>query len=135
MSEPTTKMSRPSTVGSDAELQLQELQRKYRIMEGNRRSYNEDSQKTIVHQKQTIEKFKRENNQLKEEIALHKKRELAPMTPSMKRSIHKAQEQADFYSNKIEEERMRADYLKREIEMYVRCPLSLYLTHSFDEWR
>ena len=117
----TAEMSRPSTVGSDAELQLQELQRKYRIMEGNRRSYNEDSQKTIVHQKQTIEKFKRENNQLKEEIALHKKRELAPMTPSMKRSIHKAQEQADFYSNKIEDERMRADYLKREIEMYVVC--------------
>ena len=84
-------MSRPSTVGSDAEMQLAELQRKYRIMEGNRKSYSEDSQKTIVQQRQTIEKLKQENNQLKAEIALHKKRELAPMTPSMKKSIHKAQ--------------------------------------------
>jgi len=43
-----SKMSRPSTLGSDAEMQLAELQRKYRIMEGNRKSYSEDSQKTIV---------------------------------------------------------------------------------------
>ena len=111
-------MSRPSTVGSDAEMQLAELQRKYRIMEGNRKSYSEDSQKTIVQQRQTIEKLKQENNQLKAEIALHKKRELAPMTPSMKKSIHKAQEEADFYSHKIEEERIMADHLKREIEMF-----------------
>ena len=111
-------MSRPSTVGSDAEMQLAELQRKYRIMEGNRKSYSEDSQKTIVQQRQTIEKLKQENNQLKAEIALHKKRELAPMTPSMKKSIQKAQEEADFYSHKIEEERIMADQLKREIEMF-----------------
>ena len=111
-------MSRPSTVGSDAEMQLAELQRKYRIMEGNRKSYSEDSQKTIVQQRQTIEKLKQDNNSLKSEIALHKKRELAPMTASMKKSIHKAQEQADFYSHKIEEERMKADQLKREIELF-----------------
>ncbi len=111
-------MSRPSTVESDAELQLAELQRKYRIMEGNRKSYSEDSQKTIAQQRQTIEKLKHENNQLKAEIALHKKRELAPMTASMKKSIHKAQEQADFYSHKIEEERIKADQLKREIELF-----------------
>ena len=111
-------MSRPSTLGSDAEMQLAELQRKYRIMEGNRKSYSEDSQKTIVQQRQTIEKLKQDNNSLKSEIALHKKRELAPMTASMKKSIHKAQEQADFYSHKIEEERMKADQLKREIELF-----------------
>ena len=111
-------MSRPSTMDSDAEAQLAELQRKYRIMEGNRKSYSEDSQKTIAQQRMTIEKLKQENNQLKSEIALHKKRELAPMTPTMKKNIHKMQEQADFYSHKIDEERIIAESLKREIDLF-----------------
>ena len=69
----------------DVELELAALQRKYRIMEGNRKSYSEDSQKTIANQRLTIEKLKKDNNSLKTEINLHKKRELAPMTPNMPR--------------------------------------------------
>ena len=102
----------------DVELELAALQRKYRIMEGNRKSYSEDSQKTIANQRLTIEKLKKDNNSLKTEINLHKKRELAPMTPNMQQRINKAQENADFYSQKIEEESLKAERLKAEIEMY-----------------
>lgn len=63
----------PEGRGIDAEQQLADLQRKYRIMEGNRRSYSEDSQKAITQQRQTIQRLKEENNYLKTEIALHKK--------------------------------------------------------------
>ena len=52
----------PEGRGIDAEQQLADLQRKYRIMEGNRRSYSEDSQKAITQQRQTIQRLKEENN-------------------------------------------------------------------------
>ena len=43
---------------SDAEMALEELRRKYKIMEGNRKSYVEDAQNHIRRQRQTIDTLK-----------------------------------------------------------------------------
>ena len=53
---------------SDAEVALLDLQRKYKIMEGNRASYTEDAQGHIRRQRQTIDKLKFDNTQLKTEL-------------------------------------------------------------------
>lgn len=57
----------------DVELQVAEIQRKYRIMEGSRRSYSEDSQATIRRQRATIEQLKADNTKLKEQLQLETK--------------------------------------------------------------
>ena len=45
---------------SDAEMAPEELRRKYKIMEGNRKSYVEDAQNHIRRQRQTIDKLTRQ---------------------------------------------------------------------------
>ena len=47
---------------------LEELRRKYKIMEGNRKSYVEDAQNHIRRQRQTIDKLN-DNSQLKNELS------------------------------------------------------------------
>lgn len=46
-------------------VQLADLQRKYRIMEGNRKSYSDDSQNVIKKQRVAIEQVKEENAALR----------------------------------------------------------------------
>jgi hypothetical protein len=46
-------------------VQLADLQRKYRIMEGNRKSYSDDSQNVIKKQRVAIEQVKDENAALR----------------------------------------------------------------------
>ena len=59
-------------VGGSASVdaELDELQRRYRIMEGDRKSYAEEVQAVVRKQKAQIEKLKRENGQLKSELSL-----------------------------------------------------------------
>ena len=57
----------------EVEAQLEELQRRYRVMEGSRRSYSEDSQRLIGQQRQVIEKLRQDNDTLKSEVALQSK--------------------------------------------------------------
>jgi hypothetical protein len=49
-----------STQKNEAALELAELQRKYRIMEGDRKSYTEESSNLIRKQRATIDKLKAE---------------------------------------------------------------------------
>ncbi|KAI9341143.1 hypothetical protein BDR26DRAFT_895225 [Obelidium mucronatum] len=53
-----------------AEIELQKLQRQYRIMEGDRKAYSEESRIVITKQRATIEKLKRDNEHLHDELRL-----------------------------------------------------------------
>jgi len=101
----------------DVEGQLAELQRKYRIMEGNRKSYSEDSQKVIMHQRQTIEKLKEENQRLTAELELETKATSKPPTLAYQERLSRAQDAADQYTRKIELEKRKVEELSRAIEM------------------
>merc|ERR1719163_1282328 len=48
--------------------EIQDLQRKFRVLENDKRSYSEDSQGTIRKQRSTIEKLSRENRKMKGEL-------------------------------------------------------------------
>ncbi|TPX55688.1 hypothetical protein PhCBS80983_g05122 [Powellomyces hirtus] len=85
-----------------AELELQKLQRQYRIMEGDRKAYSEESRLLIAKQRATIDKLKRENQYLVDELGLLDMR----TDDRRKSSAHnkKAEamaEQADLYNRKI----------------------------------
>ncbi|KAJ3398516.1 hypothetical protein CcCBS67573_g06792 [Chytriomyces confervae] len=53
-----------------AEIELQKLQRQYRIMEGDRKAYSEESRIVITKQRSTIEKLKRDSDHLHDELKL-----------------------------------------------------------------
>eukprot|EP00397_Hematodinium_sp_SG-2012_P028170 GEMP01029646.1.p1 GENE.GEMP01029646.1~~GEMP01029646.1.p1 ORF type:complete len:541 (+),score=178.60 GEMP01029646.1:61-1683(+) len=50
------------------EQEIAELQRKFRVLENDKRAYSEDSQGIIRKQRSTIEKLTRENRQMKQEL-------------------------------------------------------------------
>ena len=102
---------------ADVEGQLAELQRKYRIMEGNRKSYSEGSQKVIAHQRETIEKLKEENQRLTSELELETKASAKPPTLAYQERLSRAQDAADQYTRKIELEKRKVEELSRAIEM------------------
>lgn len=51
------------------EQEVAELQRKFRVLENDKRAYSEDSQGIIRKQRATIEKLTRENRAMKQELA------------------------------------------------------------------
>eukprot|EP00842_Homolaphlyctis_polyrhiza_P002654 jgi/Hompol1/338/HPOL_001131-RA len=57
-----------------AEIELQKLQRQYRIMEGDRKAYSEESRILIGKQRSTIEKLKKDNEHLQDELRLLEQR-------------------------------------------------------------
>jgi hypothetical protein len=70
-------MNRAQSLASDqdvndglAEIELQKLQRQYRIMEGDRKAYSEESRILISKQRQSIEKLKSDNGNLAQELKL-----------------------------------------------------------------
>merc|ERR1712151_1238774 len=50
------------------EQEIAELQRKFRVLENDKRAYSEDSQGIIRKQRATIEKLTRENRNMKSEL-------------------------------------------------------------------
>ena len=84
---------------------LEELRRKYKIMEGNRKSYVEDAQNHIRRQRQTIDKLKFDNSQLKNELSEELKDASLNPAPSTQAEILRLADFADLYTRKIEMER------------------------------
>lgn len=61
-------------LNNTAEIELQKLQRQYRIMEGDRKAYSEESRILISKQRMTIDKIKSDNERLTEELKLLEQR-------------------------------------------------------------
>ncbi|KAL5038253.1 hypothetical protein RTP6_005587 [Batrachochytrium dendrobatidis] len=57
-----------------AEIELQKLQRQYRIMEGDRKAYSEESRILIGKQRYAIEKLQKDNDHLQNELRLLEQR-------------------------------------------------------------
>ncbi|KAI8914406.1 hypothetical protein EDD86DRAFT_199272 [Gorgonomyces haynaldii] len=57
-----------------AEIELQRLQRQYRIMEGDRKAYSEESRILLGKQRNTVDKLKKENEYLQDELRLLEQR-------------------------------------------------------------
>ncbi|KAK3273593.1 Outer dynein arm protein 1 [Cymbomonas tetramitiformis] len=101
---------------SEVETQLVELQRKYRVMEGNRKAYSDDSQSIIKRQRATIEKLKLDNSSLKAELSLENDtvEVSAQSTAEFQRELIKLHDCADHYTRKIEMERRRLEEIEKQ---------------------
>ncbi|GAQ83044.1 hypothetical protein KFL_001330270 [Klebsormidium nitens] len=97
--------------------QLADLQRKYRIMEGNRKSYSDDSQAVIKKQRVAIEQVKDENAALRHEIELLSQADVGGISSAatVQQEMAKLQEQVEAYTRKIEAERKRLEELEEKM--------------------
>jgi len=86
------------------------------MMEVNRKTYSEDSQNTIRMQRQQIDKLKKDNDRLKEDLALETRQAKQANNMSASAQIAKLQDQADHYTRKIEVERRRISELEKQIK-------------------
>ncbi|TPX31783.1 hypothetical protein SmJEL517_g04959 [Synchytrium microbalum] len=106
----TRAMTQPrqSTLGSDTdisdgmtEIELQKLQRQYRIMEGDRKAYSEESRILITKQRANVEKLKRDNQQLLDQLAILQQRNGDPRKRDATRRAEAMAEQAEMYQRKV----------------------------------
>ena len=94
-----------------------DLQRKYKIMEGNRKSYTEDAQHHIRRQRQTIEKLKFDTDQLKTELSAQREDANSAPGPRARDEIMRLGDFADLYTRKIEMERRRVEELEQHLAL------------------
>ena len=89
--------------------ELDELQRRYRIMEGDRKSYAEEVQTVVRKQKAQIEKLKRENGQLKQELELQSRSVAQGDGGAVSTRITKLQDAIDAVTRSVESEKKRGE--------------------------
>lgn len=107
---------RKTARADNVQSELDDLQRKYRLMEVSRKSYSEDSQNTLRMQRQQVEKLKKENDRLKEDLALETRQARHANNLSASAQIAKLQDQGDMYARKIGNEKRRIEELDRQIK-------------------
>ncbi|KAI8850258.1 hypothetical protein BC829DRAFT_416119 [Chytridium lagenaria] len=109
MSSRVMGMNRVQSLSSDqeindglAEIELQKLQRQYRIMEGDRKAYSEESRIVISKQRATIEKLKRDYQHLQDELRLLEQRnEDRKKNGIQSKKAELMADQADSFQRKI----------------------------------
>eukprot|EP00002_Diphylleia_rotans_P012183 TRINITY_DN2383_c0_g1_i6.p1 TRINITY_DN2383_c0_g1~~TRINITY_DN2383_c0_g1_i6.p1 ORF type:complete len:540 (-),score=149.72 TRINITY_DN2383_c0_g1_i6:74-1693(-) len=110
--------TRSSTGAHDVEGELAELHRRFRIMEGERKAYTETSQSDIRKQRATIEKLKRENEYLKDELTQVESQSVDhSANQSTTGAISKLQEHIDGLNRKIDAEKTRVGELDRHLKL------------------
>ena len=102
---------------ADQQAELDGVQKKYRIVEGNAKAYSGESQSILAKQRGTIEKLKGDNQQLKEELQLEKKHSKAHQNVSAQAQISKLQDTGDVYTRKIELEKRRIEELDKQMDV------------------
>ncbi|KAJ3217405.1 Coiled-coil domain-containing protein 63 [Dinochytrium kinnereticum] len=86
----------------NTEIELQKLQRQYRIMEGDRKAYSEESRIVISKQRATIEKLKRDYQHLQDELRLLEQRnEDRKKNGIQSKKAELMADQADSFQRKI----------------------------------
>merc|ERR1711871_325523 len=95
--------------------ELAELHRKYKVMEGDRKAFTEDSQKLIKRQRAHIDKLKRDNEALKDELEMEAHHTGGHGTTSSTATLARLQEQADMYTRKIDLEKRRIEELDKSV--------------------
>jgi coiled-coil domain-containing protein 63/114 len=100
----------------NVQAELDDLQRKYRIMELTRRTHTDDPQNAVRMQRQQIAKLKKDNDRLKEDLALETRQARTANNVTASTQIAKLQDQGDMYARKIEAEKKRLEELDRQIK-------------------
>ena len=99
------------------ESELEDLHKKYRIIEGDRKAYSEEGQALLRKQRNTIDKLRGENDQLKSDLQLERKHAKLYDSVSAQAQISKLQDAGDMYTRKIEVEKRRIKELDKQMEL------------------
>jgi coiled-coil domain-containing protein 63/114 len=89
--------------------ELSQLARSYKIMENDRQKYSEEAQSILRRLRKGIEKMKKENDQLKELIAMEDRTAMRPNDAAVASHVARLQDQVDLYNRKIDLEKRRAE--------------------------
>lgn len=104
--------------GADPRQQeLMQLQREYRHMELNRRAYAEESQSLLRKQQATIDKLRKDNESLKNEIALVLRSTNKTMSSLQLDTLQSLNEQGDTYAMSIDVEQKNIAILEEQIQI------------------
>jgi len=103
---------------------LEDLQKRYRLMEGDRKSYSEESQNIIRKQRGTIEKLKSDNEGLNEELLLETKNAKFSGSASVSQQIAKLQDSVDMYTRKNDLEKRKIEEVDKQISRFQKDILS-----------
>ena len=110
-------MAAASGDGGPIEAQRDELQRRYRIMEGDRKAYAEEVQNVLRKQRSHIDKLAKENMQLKQELSLETRAVAMGGAVRLSSQITKMTEAGDQYARRIELERQRTSQLDKQLQV------------------
>ena len=131
------------------ENELFALQKEYRIMEHNRRQYAEESQVLLRKQQSTIDKLRRDNEDLKNEIALSMRSTNKTFSATQQEALGKLHDSGDKYANAIDYERRNIATMEEQIQimkqkvriescvvlfgvyLYLKCVLLLLLSYRY----
>jgi hypothetical protein len=102
---------------SDRQAILLQLQREYRHMELNRRSFADQSQAQLRKQQATIDKLRKDNEILKGEIALIMRSSNRPLSSMQQEILQKMHDAGDGYANAIDFERRNIDQNSEQIQI------------------
>lgn len=85
-------------------------------MELTRKSHSDEKASNVRMQRAAMEKLKKDNDRLKDDLALETRQAKQANNMSASAQIAKLQDQGDLYTRKIEMERRRVDELNKQIE-------------------
>ena len=97
--------------------ELQQLQREYRHMEINRRAYSDESQALLRKQQSNIDKLRKDNETLKNDIAVIMRGSSKPMSTTQQEFIQALTDQGDKYASSIEFERSNVQTMEEQIQI------------------
>jgi len=106
---------------SERQAELEALHRSYRMMETDRQKYSEESQNIIKRQRQAIEKIRKENERLKEQLASESQNSAQNAEGQVLNLLGSLQETSERYTRKIDVEKRRLEDLEKQSKiMHVR---------------
>eukprot|EP01035_Chromulina_nebulosa_P038471 gene38471-51974_t len=109
-------MNGTATSTSDQrQMELFQLQKEYRHMEINRRAYAEESNSILRKQQSTIDKLRKDNESLKNEIAMIMRSSSKPISQLQQDVIQSLTEQGDKYATNIEIERKNITLMEEQV--------------------
>lgn len=97
--------------------ELVKLQREYRNMEINRRAYAEESQSVLRKQQASIDKLKKDNESIKNDIALLLRGSNKQLSQTQQEFIQQLTDQIDKYAQHIEFERGNIQTMEEQIQL------------------
>jgi hypothetical protein len=98
-------------------LELQQLQKEYRNMEMNRRAYAEESQSILRTQQVTIDKLRKDNDALKNDIALIMRGSTRGVSTDQQETIQILNDQGEKYLQSIEMEKKNIETMEEQIQI------------------